>query len=136
MGWLFEGVEFNSDQIEKNVGYVYLIENKITGRKYIGKKLFQFRKTKQVNKKKKKVLVASDWEDYWSSSETLVSDVKTLGEDNFERTILKLCRTKSECSYWEAYYQFHYEVLLHPDKFYNEWIMVRVRRNQILTRKQ
>lgn len=132
MGWIFEGEEFLSDRIDKNVGYVYLIENLISGKKYIGKKLFKFRKTKQVNKKKKKVSVESDWESYWSSSDILKKDVSDLGEHNFRRTILKLCKTKSECNYWEAYYQFYYEVLLYPDNYYNEWIMVRVRRNQLI----
>ena len=33
---------------ENAYGYVYLITNTITGRKYIGKKLFWFRKTKVV----------------------------------------------------------------------------------------
>lgn len=133
MSWIFEEEIFTSDKIQKNVGYVYLIENILTGKKYIGKKLFKFRKTKQVNNKKKKVSVDSDWETYWSSSDSLKKDVKEFGEHNFKRTILKLCETKSECNYWEAHYQFGYQVLLYPDMFYNEWISVRVRRNQLLT---
>lgn len=97
--------------------------------------MFSFKKIKQVNKKKKKISISSDWESYWSSSELLKNDVEKFGENNFKRTILKICKTKSECNYWEAYYQFNYEVLLHPDDWYNEWIFVRVRRNQILTKK-
>ncbi len=42
---------------EKAYGYVYLITNNQTGKKYIGKKLFWFSKTKQVKGKKKRTKV-------------------------------------------------------------------------------
>ena len=38
-------------------GYVYLITNTATNRKYIGKKLFWFRRTKVVKGKKKRLKV-------------------------------------------------------------------------------
>lgn len=35
--WLYQGEEFKEDQAEGYVGFVYLIENIFTKKKYIGK---------------------------------------------------------------------------------------------------
>lgn len=137
--WLYEGtaVEEIPDGF---IGYVYLITNTVTGKQYIGKKHFTFSKTsykivtqKNGVKKKRRIKksIESDWKDYWSSSEELKQDVLKYGTDKFIRTILKYCRTKSETSYFEAKYQFEYDVLLNPNQWYNSWISVRVRRNQL-----
>jgi len=66
--WLYNDIEFTENDIEKYFGFVYLIENKISGRKYVGKKLFTRAGTKQIKGKKKKVRLSSGWENYWSSS--------------------------------------------------------------------
>ena len=63
--WLYDNKELEVIP-EDAYGYVYLITNTATGRKYIGKKLFWFRKTKVVKGKKKRIKVESDWRDYWS----------------------------------------------------------------------
>ena len=122
---------------EDCVGFVYLITNNVSGRKYIGKKLAKFSKTsykvvklKNGTKKKKKIRskVDSDWLTYWSSSEDLKADVAALGEDKFSREILRYCNSKNELSYYEAKYQFEYDVLLDENKWYNRWISVKVRK--------
>lgn len=113
------------------IGYVYLITNILNNRKYIGKKLFVFKKTKTIKGKKKKYLVESDWKDYYGSSQSLLTDVETYGKDNFKREILKFCKTKSECSYYEAKFQFEFDVLLYPDIYYNDWISCRIRRSNL-----
>ena len=104
---------------------------------YIGKKLAKFSKTtyktvklKNGTKKKKKIRtkVDSDWLTYWSSSEDLKADVAALGEDKFSREILRYCNSKNELSYYEAKYQFEYDVLLDENKWYNGWISVKVRK--------
>ena len=41
----------------------------------------------------------------------LLNDVKTLGEDKFEKRILCFCNTKKQLSYYELEYQFKYKVL-------------------------
>ena len=119
------------------VGFVYLITNNLSGKKYIGKKLAKFAKTsyktvklKNGTKKKKKIRnkVDSDWLTYWSSSEDLKADVAALGEDKFSREILRYCNSKNELSYYEAKYQFEYDVLLDENKWYNGWISVKVRK--------
>jgi hypothetical protein len=94
--------------------------------------LFWFKKTKQVKGKRKRYLAPSDWKSYYGSSKSLMEDVTALGEQNFKREILHLCKNKGECSYMEAKEQFDQDVLHNPDLFYNDWIIVRVHRKHIL----
>ena len=111
-------------------GYVYLITNTISGRKYIGKKLFWFRKTKVVKGKKKRLKVESDWRDYWSSSDEVKKDVDTYGADNFTREILHICPNKGLCKYLEAREQMDRRVL-ESNNYYNGQIQCRVHRTHI-----
>lgn len=125
MDWIYQGsvvTELPADCI----GFVYLIENVVTNRKYIGKKLAKFTKTsykvvtlKNGTKKRKKIktLVDSDWRDYWSSSDELKRDV-AISKDNFRREILFYCTSKAQCSYIEAREQFTRKVL-ESDDYYN-----------------
>jgi hypothetical protein len=49
-------------------GFVYLITNLADGRKYVGKKLAKFKKTRpplKGKKNKRREKVESDWQDYW-----------------------------------------------------------------------
>ncbi len=127
--WIYENKPLEEIP-EKAYGYVYLITNNQTGRKYIGKKLFWFSKTKQVKGKKKRTKVESDWRDYWSSSDELKKDVETLGTDKFTREILHICGNKGMCNYLEAKEQMIREVL-ESDKYYNSQIQCRVHRTHI-----
>jgi len=111
-------------------GYVYLITNTISGRKYIGKKLFWFRKTKVVKGKKKRLKVESDWRNYWSSSDEVKKDVDTYGADNFIREILHICPNKGLCNYLEAREQMDRRVL-ESNNYYNGQIQCRVHRTHI-----
>ena len=130
MTWLYNGQEVTEID-EKYIGFVYQITNVISGRSYIGKKLSKKSKTKQVKGKKKKIKVASDWQTYWSSCEELKEDIEKLGQENFKREILYFCLSKGMCSYIEAKLQFKYEVLEHPEKWYNRYIQVRVHPNHL-----
>ena len=57
--WYYKGTAFTSDDIGDFFGYVYLITNKSTGKKYIGRKYFvQKRKPKGG---KRRVTSESDW---------------------------------------------------------------------------
>jgi hypothetical protein len=125
MTWYYDGVPFEEDGT--HFGFVYLIENLITGRKYIGRKYFTCAGYKQVNGKKKKIRKPSDWQTYWGSNDTLKREVAELGEHNFRRTILHLCKSKSECSYFETYEIFSRHALL-DSVYYNDWVSAKVRR--------
>jgi hypothetical protein len=141
MTWLFEGTSVESLP-EDCVGFVYLITNTITGRKYIGKKLAKFSKTsyktiklKNGTKKKKKIRskIDSDWMDYYGSSEELNKDILTLGKENFTREILHYCKSKAHTSYLEAKEQFDRKVLESTD-YYNGQISVRVHGSHIINK--
>ena len=127
---------------EDCVGFVYLITNKTTQRKYIGKKLAKFSKTtyktvtlKNGTKKKKKIRskIDSDWMEYYGSSIELNKDVEILGKENFVREILYFCKSKAECSYIEAREQFTRRVLESTD-YYNGQISVRVHGSHIINK--
>jgi hypothetical protein len=128
--WTYDNQPFDAPQADQ-YGFVYIITNQITGRQYIGKKLFWFKKTRQVKGKKKRYLVESDWRDYWGSNDELKRDIEELGIDKFSRAILYLCVNKGECSYQEAKLHFEHDVLRHADRWYNSWIMVRVHRKHL-----
>jgi hypothetical protein len=128
--WVYNGNEFTENEIDNYIGFVYIIVNTVTNRKYVGKKLFWSSKTRQVNKKKKRYKVPSDWQDYYGSNDVLKKDIETIGKENFTRTIIHLCKSKGECSYLEAKEQFVRNVI-ESDDFYNTWIMVRVRNSHI-----
>ena len=130
INWTYQDKEFTEDQIGENYGFVYCITNKVSGKKYIGKKFFYSSKTKQVKGKKKKIKVSSDWQTYYGSNEELKKDVIMHGQEMFERTITHLCKTKGECGYLEAKEQF-LKCVLESDEYYNTWIMVRVRKSHI-----
>ena len=124
---------------EECVGFVYLITNNLSGRKYIGKKLAKFSKTsvkvvKQKNgiKKKKRIRtkIDSDWREYYGSSIELAADILSLGTENFSREILYYCASKAACSYIEAREQFNRKVL-ESDDYYNGQISVRVHGSHI-----
>jgi hypothetical protein len=138
MVWLYESKTVD-ELPEDCVGFVYIITNTLTGRKYIGKKLAKFSKTtykvvklKNGNKKKKKIRskIDSDWQLYYGSSPELSKDIDQLGTENFSREILYYCRSKSECSYIEAREQFARKVL-ESDDYYNGHIQVRVHGSHI-----
>lgn len=133
--WIYNGEVYEpeievTDKAFPYQGFVYLIENLANGRSYIGKKNFTFRKTRQVNKKKKRFKAESDWREYYGSSEELSKDVEHFGRHVFRRTILHLCRTKGEMAYLETREQFVRDVLLRED-YYNTWISARVRNSHV-----
>ena len=119
--WLYDGIEISDESLDGYVGFVYMITNLTNQRKYIGKKLLKNRRTKIVKGKKKRTMIDSDWKVYWGSNKPLQEDVKSLGESNFTRQILRLCKSKGESNYWEAYYQFVNDVLF-SDEWYNDHI--------------
>ena len=133
MPWTYQGKTINSLP-EDCEGFAYLITNTTNGKRYVGKKLAKFKKTRpplkgRINKRRSKV--ESDWKDYWGSSDHLLADVAQLGEDKFTREILYICNTRGVMSYLEAREQFERRVL-ESDDYYNGIINVRVGGSKIL----
>jgi len=122
---------------EEYQGFVYMITDLTNDKKYIGKKFFWKPKTLPVTKTRKrrvKTRVESDWKKYYGSSKEVLQLVESNGKDKYKREILRLCLTKGECSYYEAKYQFEYDVLLN-DEFYNELISCRIHSRHVRKKK-
>jgi hypothetical protein len=130
LNWEYNKKDFTETDIGDNYGFVYIITNEKTGKKYIGKKFFYSMKTKVIKGKKKRYKIASDWQTYYGSNTELQNDVKLHGMELFKREIIHLCKSKGECGYLEAKEQFERSVLESND-YYNTWIMVRVRKSHI-----
>jgi hypothetical protein len=139
MSWFYEGELIESFPVEI-VGFVYCVTCIPTGRKYIGKKLVNFTKTKMVTvtlksgvkkKKRKKETFESDWRTYYGSSVEVQHDVKTLGESAFKREMIYMCKTRGTMSYLELREQMDNRVLENPDKFYNGIVDAKIHRTHV-----
>ena len=132
--WHYNGKEFDETP-EEYQGFVYQITEKSTGMKYIGKKFFWkpkiLPKTK-ARKRRVKTRAESDWRKYFGSSKEVQLLVEENGADAFHREILKLCKTKGQCSYYEMKYQLELDVLLKPEEYYNAFIGGKIHRKHIL----
>jgi len=82
-------------------GYIYIITNNITGKRYIGKK--------KIGKRH---------EGYFGSSKWLQNDIKLLGKDNFKKNIVEYCLTATDLNKKEIFYQKLWNVKLSCD-WYN-----------------
>lgn len=89
---------------EANFGFVYLIHNLKTGRKYIGKKQY-------YSYKKNKKFKEMDWRGYTGSSKELNLDIETFGKGSFQFLILKECKTRGGLTYIEANMQHKLDAL-------------------------
>lgn len=130
--WIYRGVPFTEPKKE-DIGFVYIITNKNTGRKYIGQKVFwnsrYLPKTKK-RKRRKKVLSESSWKEYFGSCSELLQEAENIGYDCYTREILHICEKKSEMNYIEAKEQFDREVLL-KDEYYNGIIQCRINKKHL-----
>ena len=130
--WMYRDEVFTEDMIDDNIGFVYIIENLINGKKYIGqKKLQTYRKVVRKGKRAKRVYKKSDWETYFGSNLELQDDVKALGPENFKREILYLCKSKAEMNYRELYEQVVNNAILKPTEYYNSYVGGRISRKQL-----
>jgi hypothetical protein len=117
--WYFKGNEFTDDDIGKYEGFVYLITNNLTNKKYIGKKFFF--SIRKVKGKRNRQRTISNWKEYWGSSLIVHADIEKFGQDNFTREIISLHKTRGDCNYYEVFLQFKYNVL-ESTIYYNEAI--------------
>ena|ERR1035437_3145823 len=126
--WSYNGTFYaGPTDIKEQYGFVYKITNIKTGKSYIGAKFFWKPHYRMIAKKKKKLMVESDWRTYWSSSELLKSDVKEFGEDSFTREILHLVKFKGAIKYLETK-EIMIRECLESDKFYNSFVGCNIHR--------
>lgn len=139
MNWIYLKKEITSiDQFPNDImGFVYRIIHTPSKKEYIGKKFLVFTQKRKLAKKDLKlyegqpgrkpkfkiVSKESDWKTYWSSNKEIKKLLETEPKSNFERQILHLCRSKKELTYFETKYQFLYEVLEKPNKYFNDNIL-------------
>lgn len=122
--WILNNKPLESDDVTDYVGMVYLIVNKKNNKKYIGKKFFWSKRKLPPLKgktRKRTKIVESDWKDYYGSSNKLHEDLEKYGHVNFERYVLELCYTKTQCAYYEMKHQIDSEALL-SEEYYNDFI--------------
>jgi hypothetical protein len=131
MTWIYKQKELT--QIPDGVfGFVYQITNLACDpiRYYIGKKFFYKSSSRQINKKKKKIKIESDWIDYYGSSKEVQAEVEKYGKSFFTREILHLCQNKAECSAYETLEILSRNALLDAT-YYNDWISCRITKVQL-----
>lgn len=124
---------YNHKIIETSEGhyaFVYLITNLTNNRKYVGKKLFQNKKTRQIKGKKKKSLVESEWREYWGSNAELQDDIQRLGIEHFKREILYFCPSKGMANYLELKEQMLRGVL-ESEEYYNSYLGTRIHKSHV-----
>lgn len=133
MTWFFHNTptEFTEEDIGDHFGFVYMITHIPSGRRYIGKKFFTKAKTRQVKGKKRRSRVSSDWVNYWGSNKELQEEVNQNGTEKYIREILHLCKTRSECAYWETFEIFNRHALLN-EGYYNQWVSCKIRKDHLI----
>ena len=138
MSWLYKGstIEDISQFPENTYGFVYIVTHTPTNKSYIGKKVLYHNKKTKLGKKEiaiqtgpgrkpttKIITKESDWKTYYGS-EIEIKKLLAEGKHNeFERVILKLVDNKKLLTYFEVKHQFIYEVLEHPNGWFNNNIL-------------
>ena len=107
--WIYEGEPFTTDDIGDQFGFVYLITNLKSGRKYIGRKNFQQHRKPRGSRRKR--TSESNWKAYYGSSKELNEDRKLLGNKSFSREILGLYKSQGKVNYEETRQLFLNNVL-------------------------
>jgi hypothetical protein len=132
--WTYQDKLFLTEDIPEGIiGFVYMITELSTNRKYVGKKLFYSkRKLPPLKGKKRKRIVTkeTDWQSYYSSSEELQTLLEEHGQEKFKREILHLCPTKGSLSYMELIEQIERKVLL-SDEYINGIIQVKIHKSHV-----
>ncbi|MFA6198913.1 MAG: hypothetical protein WC679_00735 [Bacteroidales bacterium] len=129
--WQFREKDFELEDIPKNIdSFVYIIEDTLNNKWYIGKKTFFFKKKKLINGKNKNVKINSDWQFYYGSNEFLQAEVKNNDKSLFKRNILHLCQSKAEASYLELREQIEHRCL-EKENYYNHWIDVSITKSHL-----
>ena len=131
---LINDENFNINDYE---GYIYMTSFLDVDRQYIGKKNFFHNTNVKLGKKelenlpitrgkkptKKKVTKESDWKTYYGSAQEVKDLLKVTPKDRIVRSVLHICKSKKELTYYECKYLFQYGVLEQNDKYINDNIL-------------
>ena len=139
MNWYYKGEAMTSveDFPPSTFGFVYRVTHEPSGKIYIGKKVLQFTRKAKLTKRDlalyegekgrkptfKKVTKESDWETYYGSHKEILALIKDGKQEDFKREILTCVTTKKLLTYEETKALFLYEVLINPDKYFNDNIL-------------
>jgi len=139
MSWTYKGetVKDLTDFPPNSFGFIYVIIHKPTNKKYIGKKVLYYNKKHRIGKRElaqiqgvvgrkpsyRMVVKESDWLTYYGSQKELKTLLAESKQDDFERNIVKIVPNKKLLTYFETKYQMIYEVLEHPEEFFNDNIL-------------
>ena len=120
--WLYKG-KILQEVPAGQFGFVYEITNKLTDKKYIGRKYFG--KTRRVKKKgqtrRTVKRTESDWRTYTGSSKQLNKDIAKHGKSKFTFEIVIVAKTKGQVNYLEENIHHKFHVSANKD-FYNDCI--------------
>ena len=134
--WLYEGRDYDpayEDIPDDVLGFVYIIEDTVTGEKYIGQKRMRKPKTLPVTKSRKRrvrTVVESDWREYHGSNTTIKENVSEGLSDRYQREILRFGYSKGDLSLIETMEQIKQGALIRDD-FLNGIISCKIHRKHI-----
>lgn len=119
--WNFNQEEFDPElsQIKKFEGFVYIIKFIESGKFYVGKKSFWSRRKQGSGKRK---TFESDWRSYAGSSIDIKNYIKNNPQDTYMKNIISMHTHPGDMTYWEAFWQFKFDVLRNENSF-NENIL-------------
>ena len=140
---LINNENFNINDYE---GYIYMTSFLDVNRRYIGKKNFFHNTNVKLGKKelenlpitrgkkptKKKVTKESDWKTYYGSAQEVKDLLKVTPKDRIVRSVLHICKTKKELTYYECKYLFQYGVLEQNDRYINDNILGKFYRKDLV----
>ena len=132
--WMHQGRVITSikDMPEGTYGFIYEVIYKPTDVRYIGKKVLYFERNKKLGKKalkllqeerakqglrgrtptKQKVIIESDWKDYFGSQKEIVAlSKKDNSGKSWEKRILEFVPNKKLLTYYETKHLFKNDVL-------------------------
>jgi len=152
--WIYKDRLITSidDMPEGTYGFIYQVNHKKSGLKYIGKKVLYFERNKRLGKRalqalreerakkgikgrvplKQKVVTESDWKDYYGSHPKIKELLKKDGEMAFSRKILSFVKSKKELTYYECKELFINEVLERNHQYINDNILGKFYRKDFL----
>lgn len=134
--WKYLGNDIKSmEDIPKEnaaaLGFIYMITQLSTGKKYIGKKMLSKAATKTVKGVKKKIRKESDWLEYWSSSPQINQWIADAGgTKDFTKEILIFCNSKGGLAYSEEL-ALYMVGAMENDKWLNQNIRSKIYRSWV-----